>query len=265
MDPQSQQPVILPQQPQPQKKPVKAFLLLEVGLFEVGFVLVLLGLIFGILNYFNILKLSTAIPALSFLPHIPVAQPQIPHGITAIPTGTFLYDTKNASTLIENFAKQNLTNEYLPTSQASESAFLYIQDKNIFTSPWNIANGKIGTASASINAQEVLTLQENTNTPSMYQLTLQSYSPPIFSFPNTLPEDAASRAAQKILKKLVAQEAWKCQGSYSKICTLTKKTPTDTFQYVISMQQDTIATTTAIMSIHICANPIGMPIPDCTR
>lgn len=48
----------------------KRFALLEVGLFEISFVLIIVIVLFGILNYFNILSLSKLYPnTFGFLPH----------------------------------------------------------------------------------------------------------------------------------------------------------------------------------------------------
>ncbi len=50
------------------EKKRNAFFLLEVGLLEVGFVILGLAILFGTLNYFNILPVSNSLPFLSFLP-----------------------------------------------------------------------------------------------------------------------------------------------------------------------------------------------------
>jgi len=69
-------------------------------LFEIVFVAIFLALIFGILNYFNILKLSELFPnQLGFLPHRTYQQSQQPSNVTLSPS---------------NQAKQTLIN-FLPT------------------------------------------------------------------------------------------------------------------------------------------------------
>lgn len=57
-----------PQNPKAKKSWLKVFAFLEVGIFEIIFVGVVLILLFGILNYFNILSLSELYPQLGFLP-----------------------------------------------------------------------------------------------------------------------------------------------------------------------------------------------------
>ena len=52
----------------PKKNKLGALAFLEVGIFEIFFVGVVLILLFGTLNYFNILSLSALYPQLSFLP-----------------------------------------------------------------------------------------------------------------------------------------------------------------------------------------------------
>lgn len=60
----------------PKKNPLTALALLEMGVFEIGFVAVVLFLLFGILNYFNILSISDTFPKyLSWLPRQTVQKP----------------------------------------------------------------------------------------------------------------------------------------------------------------------------------------------
>ncbi len=56
--------------PEAPEKPnkIKAIALIEVGLFELSFVILGLLVIFGVFNYFNILPISQSLPFLSFLP-----------------------------------------------------------------------------------------------------------------------------------------------------------------------------------------------------
>jgi len=67
MDPS---PITLPQPETPKKKGFfKALFFFEIGLFEVGFVVLLLGSIFLVLNYFNVIHLPQFLPQLSILPN----------------------------------------------------------------------------------------------------------------------------------------------------------------------------------------------------
>ncbi len=60
-----------------------ALAFLEVGLFEIGFVGVVLFLLFGVLNYFNILSISDVFPKyLSFLPRQTTQIQNVPQGET---------------------------------------------------------------------------------------------------------------------------------------------------------------------------------------
>src|SRR3989338_11070673 len=53
----------------PLKNKLHALAFLEIGLFEIGFVAVILLLLFGVLNYFNILSVSEVFPKqLGWLP-----------------------------------------------------------------------------------------------------------------------------------------------------------------------------------------------------
>ena len=66
---QQENPLQEPEQPKQKEGLLKALGILEVGLIEVMFVGVVIALLFGTLNYFNILRLSELFPSyLGFLP-----------------------------------------------------------------------------------------------------------------------------------------------------------------------------------------------------
>ncbi|MBI2613181.1 MAG: hypothetical protein HYW62_00165 [Candidatus Levybacteria bacterium] len=113
----------------PKKNRLHALAFLEIGLFEIGFVAVVLFLLFGVLNYFNILPVSDAFPKyLGWLPrqqtklasqgetlqtknnpldYSPVSKPT--------PQDTFQYDVKKADTLLTQYLKDNIKPEFLPS------------------------------------------------------------------------------------------------------------------------------------------------------
>ena len=262
--PQPASPQPAPASP-PSKKPwVKSLLLLEVGLFEVLFVLFLLGITFFVLNYFNIVSLSRVFPQLSFLPHKQdiksIAQP--------IPAVPFTYDANIASDLIQKYAQQTLLPSYLPISpspEASSSAFSYIQDKNTFTAPWNIANGKVGTSSAYINAQAILAFTTDTNTAAYFSLHMDSANPPILTFPILDAKKAALLVAQKMFKEDVSNKLWECSGSYIVQCTLHTKNKTQSTQYTMTLRQDSQATQSAVVSVRTCIIPTDSPVKTCPQ
>ncbi len=73
---------------------------LEVGLFEISFVLIFIVVIFGTLNYFNILSLSALYPnQLGFLPH------QATSSNLNKPNATVPMSTKNPQQFLEDYAK----------------------------------------------------------------------------------------------------------------------------------------------------------------
>jgi hypothetical protein len=68
---QPQTPAPPPAQPPISKSKFKSLMLLEVGLLEIGFVVLMLLIFFGVLNYFNIISLSSLyVNQLGWLPHI---------------------------------------------------------------------------------------------------------------------------------------------------------------------------------------------------
>ncbi|HEX7042079.1 MAG TPA: hypothetical protein VF189_02425 [Patescibacteria group bacterium] len=262
--------IVLPQTPQnpPPKNKMKGLLLFEVGLLEVVFVLLLLGLVFGVLNYFNILKISSVIPQLSFLPHRQSLSQENPPNtaISTAPKGPFIYDTEGAYNLVETFAKKTLNDDYLPKSQdASESAFIFLENKNIFTSPWNVPNGKVGTASAFINAQAILTLSEDSNIPSSYKLTLNSFNPPVLNLATKDAKNASQLASQKLFRENLSNASWNCQGSGYSICNYTKITSQETIKYQLEFQQDINASSASLMTVSLCQIPSGSSVTTCQQ
>ncbi len=78
----------------------KRLAFLEVGLFEVSFVLIIIIVLFGTLNYFNILSLSALYPnQLGFLPH------KVTSSNISKPNTTVLMPTKNPQQVLEDYAK----------------------------------------------------------------------------------------------------------------------------------------------------------------
>ncbi len=101
--------------------PLTALVFLEVGLFEIAFVIVGVLLIFGTLNYFNILPFSQTFPKfLGWLPRqeIPsnTSQKEVPSGTLPPPTPfeRFSYDTVTAQKALEVYIKDNIKQEFLP-------------------------------------------------------------------------------------------------------------------------------------------------------
>jgi hypothetical protein len=102
----------------------RGFAVLEVGLFEISFVLIIIIVLFGVLNYFNILSLSTLYPnQLGFLPHQQTANKQSPNAsrstpkpkVIPKPSPTFPgYNWKYAQTTLEKFLRDNIYTEFLP-------------------------------------------------------------------------------------------------------------------------------------------------------
>ena len=87
--------------------PKKGFLL------EIVFVAVILVILFGILNYFNILKLSEIFPNyLGFLPHIKQNNKPGPNP-TQIPAN-FQYDMEYSKTILIKYVKEIIKPEFLP-------------------------------------------------------------------------------------------------------------------------------------------------------
>jgi len=105
--------------PAPQQNKPGKLAFLEVGLFEIFFVAVVLLLLFGALNYFNILSVSDAFPRqLGWLPRQAVAQKKLlytPAKPTLAPTpAVFNYNAEKAKTLLTQYIKDTIKAEFLP-------------------------------------------------------------------------------------------------------------------------------------------------------
>ncbi len=143
-----------PINPTPNRLHALAFL--RVGLFEFGFVAVVLMLVFGTLNYFNILSVSDVFPQqLGWLPKqtkiasqgetLQTRQPQKNFSSVSSPTPTgFQYDVKKAQTLLTQYIKDNIKPEFLPSKIEVKQHLIY--DNTLtgtdyeFGANWNLKN-----------------------------------------------------------------------------------------------------------------------------
>jgi len=101
----------------PKQNKVPALVFLGMGAFEIGFVLIVLLLLFGTLNYFNILSISGVFPnQLGWLPRQQIklaSQGEALRGSNFTPN-TFRYDTKKAEKLLTDYIKSTLKPELIP-------------------------------------------------------------------------------------------------------------------------------------------------------
>ena len=140
--------------PTPPKNKLHALAFLEIGLFEIGFVAVILLLLFGVLNYFNILSVSEVFPKqLGWLPRKEVSngtsqtklasqgealrgsgEKTAPSPANFTPT-TFQYDTEKAKTLLTQYIKSTLKPGLLPVNFETNQGITinqYAQNPNWF-------------------------------------------------------------------------------------------------------------------------------------
>ena len=129
-----QTPPIVPSSPNETPKEKRGIL------FEIIFVFVFLVLLFGILNYFNILPISEIWPnQLGFLPHRESLKQNPTTIIPPITPTTSLTDT--AKKTLNNYLPTILTPSFLPKSS---SKITLTQTKGIqesFSTSWNAING----------------------------------------------------------------------------------------------------------------------------
>ncbi len=126
----------------PQKKENKGLAFLEIGLVEFGFVAVVLLLLFGTLNYFNILPISQIWPnQLGFLPHKEVSTGTSPQRIVTSPSVSL---TDTAKQTLNNYLPTILVPSLLPRS----SDISFVQNEGVKESFTVSLNTKAGTISA---------------------------------------------------------------------------------------------------------------------
>lgn len=101
---------------------------LKLGLFEIGFVATVLLLLFGILNYFNILPVSSVFPQLSWLPRREVPNGTSPSNFTPATR----YDTTKAKKLLTDYVKSTLQPNLLPSGFKIASVAQLQQNPNTF-------------------------------------------------------------------------------------------------------------------------------------
>ncbi len=104
----------------------KRLAFLEVGLFEISFVLIFIVVIFGTLNYFNILSLSTLYPnQLGFLPRKQLTNTKINQkAAVSMPTPFASYNWNYAQTTLEKFLRDNINPEFLPNKIQGEQGLI---------------------------------------------------------------------------------------------------------------------------------------------
>lgn len=115
---------------------LRALAFLKVGIFEIIFVAVVLLLLFGTLNYFNILPVSDVFPnQLGWLPRqqsklasqgesLQSYQNKIP------PASQFVYDTAKAEVLLTQYIKDTIKPEFLPDKIEIKQG-LYSNNKSV--------------------------------------------------------------------------------------------------------------------------------------
>lgn len=143
------------QKPPQTTRPVgklKSLALWEVGLFELGFVLLGLLILFGVFNYFNLLPISKIFPnQLGFLPHRPYQQ----GGTATRPSNTLIPNQQMSKSNtppvpavikkdIQSFAKSYIKSSLsLPSLDVKPATLANgtILDPNRFGAYWAIGNG----------------------------------------------------------------------------------------------------------------------------
>lgn len=182
-------------QPSPQKS--QKLSLLGIGLFETGFVVLLLCIVFGILNYFNILSLSKAIPFLSFLPHR-----QVPFSALSISPTPPPPTTKD--TLL-SFVKKELNQTYWPDNTATAGAVV-TKDQEFFA--WTKKDNTAGLVRFIIgNSKDI---------PDMKRLSLQTPTASGSALTNTSIQQVAHQLLQE-----TSNHTWICSNNSCTFLTVT--------------------------------------------
>ncbi len=185
---------------------MKRFFLVEIGILEIVACLVALVLVFGTLNYFNILRLDTAFPLLSFFPHLTrtasvnnstIAQPDGPR---YFPQGkNFSYNTKKATVSLRDFLESTLQSNVLPP-RINASSFAPSQSFAVYQVQWTLPSNT--NAVASLFYRPTTTLVEKIR----LNISLPANSPFVVS----------SASAQTAIQPYIAEDtslAWQCAAN----------------------------------------------------
>ncbi len=199
-----------PNQPQPKKNYTKGiFKIFEIGFLEIFFVAIILGIFFGVLNYFNIINLPKVYAPLSALPKIqstPLPSP--------LPT-PFVYNKNAAGILIGQYATQILGPQYEFTINKSNPNNVE-QQQNVFTYTWSLDN--------KTTARGKIFNKVYSDDYDYLQLSIESAST------SALPQDATSSAQEilsNVFKPFTGSSSLTCsQTNGNQICQQFSTTPT---------------------------------------
>lgn len=157
-----------------QKHPLLKLLLSDVGAFAGGS-LVALGIfavIFGTLNYFNILSLPSLYEPLSFLPRQEIQTKTVSQGETREPqnfsSAAFTYDAEKAKNIISTYLANTVKSEFLPaTIEVKQGLSIDGRIEDVKHQFGAFFNFKGTTISANFH------YQENTNEQNDYSIFIQ--------------------------------------------------------------------------------------------
>lgn len=173
---------------------LKVISLFGIGLLEFVFVAVILFLLFGTLNYFNILLLSSAFPQLSFLPRQSKPTPKN-FTPTYAPTPTPVASLeKTAQQLFSTFVSQSL-NSSIAIPKKLQPITLTPLEKGAFTYSWNAKESSISSR-----------FKLSTNYKNLSSLTLNILIPQ-----NTIPSSEFSRKITSQFFTISPKNTWECR------------------------------------------------------
>lgn len=205
--------------PEPPKS--SPFKLLEVGLLEAVFVIVVLFLLLGILNFFNIIPISSKIPFLSFLPH---QQTQKPISTTKTTT-QFLYDVNTANKALTTFVSTSLNPSYLPSS--SSALFNNTQKNNVFRNLWPAGTSSAGTIFAYAPYTNNLAYE-------LVGVDNVSFNPPKYPDASASVNDLAKMFFTNVDKQAIS---WKCQNKANNMWRCVGQQTISNITYTYSVQR----------------------------
>ncbi|MDE2026043.1 MAG: hypothetical protein KGJ07_06110 [Patescibacteria group bacterium] len=174
----SSQEIVQPEQQPPTASSSRIIRIVSGGLFELIFVILCIGFLLGVLNYFNIIDLSKTYAPLAMLPKIN----QI---ITPTPgQPQFSYDKEAASTQLFQSSTDALIDLYKPVINSKDYQDS-IQSDNIFSYTWLLNN--------SARAEGKIINRPLSNDTNYFQLTIASIAT------NSATENMATDSATQIL------------------------------------------------------------------
>lgn len=220
--------VQLPDIPQHKKKNI---LLVEIGFFEMGFVVLVLGIIFFLLNFLGLVPFGKQFPFLAFLPTFQTTF-HAPLSTTSV---------NSPQHLLTNYLQDHMQSSALPTNLSEPSTVPSFKNKTIVSEQWT---SKLYTP--------IIGLYYNIDTKNP-QNNIQKLIITIDNATSSLSAQTADTIFFPYFKQTYPHPSWKCTTNPNQIACNYNTTDSvgKTFYGISFITQD------KTLDLHVCTVPRG--------